>query len=230
MTVSRGSQEFSFPLRLAAYWQASLCFVLLALPCNANGLSGSVMHPVEAINMVSQLSGLFFFILFVVYLGAAGSLLARKHFRQGLIDASLACLSFALLVAEPKLLNMLLYSGLQFPVKLSLQFALAAICALISLGLLVLPSILAFTTGYRSKVNILLMNLSGCLIFPLFILALYMVQSKITSGSEEAVSAVSGASGAIEAGEDFVPDNSASSAVENEEGSVEEGIAEEKAR
>ena len=55
MTVSRGSQEFSFPLRLAAYWQASLCFVLLALPCNANGLSGSVMHPVEAINMVSSM-------------------------------------------------------------------------------------------------------------------------------------------------------------------------------
>ena len=128
---------------------------------------------------LSVFSGMLFFYLSVVYLGSTGVLLARGRFKQAGIDAVLTFLCLAMMKVEPELLNMIALSGFQISVKLSIEFAIIAICAVMAGGLLFLPVILAILTGYKGRSGIVLMNLAGFLIFPFFIIALYLVQKNL---------------------------------------------------
>lgn len=139
---------------------------------------------------LSVFSGMLFFYLSVVYLGSTGVLLARGRFKQAGIDAVLTFLCLAMMKVEPELLNMIALSGFQISVKLSIEFALIAICAVMAAGLLFLPSILAFLTGYKNKTGIAFLNLSGFLIFPFFITALYLVQKNLGEDGDSETTAI----------------------------------------
>lgn len=139
---------------------------------------------------LSVFSGMLFFYLSVVYLGSTGVLLARGHFKQAGIDAVLTFLCLAMMKVEPELLNMIALSGFQISVKLSIEFAIIAICAVMAGGLLFLPVILAMLTGYKGRSGIVLMNLAGFLIFPFFIIALYLVQKNLGADAGVVTSAI----------------------------------------
>lgn len=139
---------------------------------------------------LSVFSGMLYFYLSVVYLGSTGVLMARGRFKQAGIDAILTFLCLAMMKVEPELLNMIALSGFQISVKLSIEFALIAICAVMAAGLLFLPAILAFLIGYKNKTGIVFLNLSGFLIFPFFIAALYLVQKNLGEDGDAGTSAI----------------------------------------
>ena len=141
--------------------------------------------PVSTISTVVEWTSVLFFYISVVYFGASVALTLGRDFAFGLINLAVSLCAAGFMFIEPMFFHMVSATGLQYSVKFTIQMALCSVCVLAALSLLLLPSILAFAKSSKWRLHILPLNLTGVFVFPVFIFALYIVQSEIASSSAD---------------------------------------------
>ena len=160
--------------------QLAFLYLVGQSPCFAQFTRSFTPETLSLFTSISTGTTLAFFMLFVVYAGSAFALLvASKYKVMGVINLIVSGFSFALMTVEPAVIDILAASGFQYTVKITTQLALVSICAMAACALMLLPSILAISKNTSMKPLIVILNICGLIIFPLFILALYLVQNQI---------------------------------------------------
>lgn len=131
----------------------------------------------SAFRLTAEWTNILYFYCALVYFCTALALLSGRYFKPALLNLGISILSGAFMVFEPNVLTMMIFSGYQYTVKVTVLVAFITIFYLISLAFLFFPIILAFSSRYHAKLSTVFMNLGGIIIPPLLVVALYRVQS-----------------------------------------------------
>lgn len=189
----------------------AFCLFLLGLFCHpakaqlAYGLSN---EPMEQLNSLVDWTSLLGFYVAVVYFGASIALTMAKRFYFGLVNLGISIFAFGVMTFEPLLYGMVSMTGLKYSVKLTIHLALCSVSLIALLACLFLPILLALIKKSKWRIVMVPLNIAGIVVFPLFILSLYMVQNDIAEQSNETAEAKS-------AGDDKQEDGEPKSSIED---------------
>ena len=156
---------------------AFLCLIYLQAPALAQ--SAYTMFPsMYVFRIAAEWTNILYFYLAVVYFFAGLCLACVKQFKSCILDLGIACLSIVFMVFEPSVLTMMIFSGYQYTVKITILVAFISVFCLVSLGFLLLPAIMAFSARYKNRLLIVFLNIAGVVVPPLLVVAIFKAQNR----------------------------------------------------